>query len=214
MANMELKAAIFDMDGVLFDTEKLYQQTWRELADERGIQLEEGFLQTICGTSGERMKQIIEQYYHVADGTAVIEACKKRMREKLAVHVPLKEGAREILTEFKKRGMKIAIASSTVRELIESNLKISNLAQYFDQIVSGEDVEHGKPEPDIFLAAAKALEYSPEECYVFEDSENGVRAGHRAGCYVVMIPDLVQPTPETISCCSEIHTSLLKVLDC
>jgi HAD superfamily hydrolase (TIGR01509 family) len=207
-----LKAAIFDMDGVLFDTEKLYQQTWREIASELGVELEEGFTQAISGTSGEKMRRVIERYYHVPDGQTVVDACMKKMREKLEVHVPVKEGVVEILTEFKNRGMKIAIASSSGRKQIESNLKNSNLAQYFDKIICGDDVEHGKPAPDIFLIAAKSLECEPEECYVFEDSENGVKAGYNAKCYVVMVPDLIQPSPDTIKCCSEIHTSLLEVL--
>jgi HAD superfamily hydrolase (TIGR01509 family) len=210
-SHMQLKAAIFDMDGVLFDTERIYQQTWQELADERGIQLEEGFVRAISGTSGTRTNQVIEQYYHVEDGTALRAACRQRIKEKLEVYVPIKEGVPELLAEFKKRGMKIAIASSSRRIQIESNLRNSNLTGYFDEIVSGEDVEHGKPAPDIFLAAAEALGCRPEECYVFEDSENGVRAGHSAGCYVVMVPDVVQPGPDTIRCCSEIQKSLLDV---
>jgi HAD superfamily hydrolase (TIGR01509 family) len=207
---MQLKAAIFDMDGVLFDTERLYQETWHEMAAERGIRLEDGFAQAICGTSGEVINHVVEQYYHVEQGAPIVAECKARIAEKLKHHVPVKEGVPEILRLFRNRGMKIAIASSSSRAQIESNLRISHLTEYFDRIVSGDEVEHGKPEPDIFLAAAQALECRPEECYVFEDSENGVLAGHRAGCYTVMVIDLVEPGPETVRCCEEIHSSLLQ----
>jgi HAD superfamily hydrolase (TIGR01509 family) len=209
---MKLKAAIFDMDGVLFDTERVFQQTWQELAKERGIVLDEGFVRSICGTSGAQIEHVVERYYHVESGAGIVRECKSRVRQKLMEKVPVKEGVPEILAKYKKEGLKMAIASSSTVEQIESNLRLSGLADYFDRIVSGDQVEHGKPEPDIFLAAAVALGFRPEECYVFEDSENGVIAGYRAGCHVVMMIDLIEPGEKTAGCCSEIHTSFLQML--
>lgn len=210
---MECKGAIFDMDGVLFDTERMYQQTWQELAGERGIELAGGFAKAISGTNGAYMRQVIEEYYHTADGTGIMEACMERMREKLSVHVPQKAGVREILDYLKEHGVRTAVASSSTKAQIESNLDISGIAGYFSVIVSGTEVKHGKPAPDIFLCAAERLGYLPQECIVFEDSENGIRAGHAAGCMTVLVPDLFEASPQIRPLCTKICTGLGEALE-
>lgn len=209
---MRCKGAIFDMDGILFDTERVYQETWRELADERGIDLGPTFTKTITGTSGEHMQQIIKNYYQTERAAEVIEECLRRVREKLSVHVPIKAGVPEILEHFRKNGIKTAVASSSYMDQIEANLKTSGLVDYFTVVVSGTELEHGKPAPDIFLHAAHMLGLRPEECYVFEDSANGVRAGYAAGCVTVMIPDLIEPKEEIVSLCSKVCTDFYQVM--
>lgn len=208
---MKFKAAIFDMDGVLFDTERLYQETWKELAMERNISLGDSFLMAISGTNGSFMKRTIEKYYQVSDGTEIMETCMVRMRQKLEAHVPVKKGVYEILEYLHGIGMRIAVASSSSVMQIEANLRRSGIRDYFAEIVSGTEVEHGKPSPDIFLLAAKRLGFRSEECLVFEDSENGVKAGHQAGCFTIMIPDLIEPGEEMRALCSEIYPDFLKV---
>lgn len=208
---MRYKGAIFDMDGVLFDTERIYQETWRELAEERDIKLGEGFSKDISGTNGEHMNRIIEEYFQVGDGFAVAEECRRRMKEKLEKHVPVKKGVREILEYFSEKGLHLAVASSSSRSQIEANLIKSGIRDYFMEIVSGEDVKHGKPAPDIFILAARKIGCMPEECFVFEDSANGVRAGHAAGCFTIMIPDLIEPTEEIAELSSKVYTDFLQV---
>lgn len=208
---MKFKGAIFDMDGVLFDTERLYQDTWKELAGERHIILGDSFLMAISGTNGIYMKKVIEKYYHVPDGTAIMEECMERMKKKLEIHVPVKKGVYEILEFFHKLGIHIAVASSSSVLQIEANLSKSGIRNYFSEIVSGAEVEYGKPSPDIFLLAAKKIGCRPEECLVFEDSENGVKAGHSAGCFTVMIPDLIEPNEETKELCSQVYPDFLRV---
>lgn len=107
---MRYKGAIFDMDGVLFDTERIYQQTWQEIATERGLSLADGFLQAVSGTNGAHMRHVIEQYYHVPDGAPIIEQCMLQVRQKLSVHVPMKNGVREILSFFREHGIDMAVA--------------------------------------------------------------------------------------------------------
>lgn len=208
---MNYTGAIFDMDGVLFDTERIYQQTWHELAKERGIELGEGFLKAITGTNGERMQRVVETYYQSDDGAAIVEKCMKRMREKLSASVPVKEGVREILGFFRERGVQMAVASSSFPYQIEANLRRAGLRDYFDAVVSGTEMKHGKPAPDIFLCAAERIRCRPEECFVFEDSENGIRAGHAAGCITVMIPDLIEPSDAIRPYCSWICRDFFEV---
>jgi len=207
---MGYEGAIFDMDGVLFDTERIYQQTWHEMAAERGTELNSDFVKVISGTSGARMHQVIEQYYHVTDGAALAEECRSRIRRKLSVGVPVKEGVREILEFFKGKGMPIAVASSSFARQIEANLHKANLRSYFSEVVSGTEVEYGKPAPDIFLRAASRLGCKPQECFVFEDSENGIRAGYAAGCTTIMVPDLIEPSSEIRQYCTKICGDLVE----
>lgn len=210
---MKYKGAVFDMDGVLFDTERLYQETWRELAGERNIRLEEDFVKAVSGTNGEGMKQVIEKYYGVSDGSDIVEECMKRMKRKLEIHIPVKKGVFEILESFHRLGMRLSVASSSSLRQIEANLFRSGIREYFSEIVSGAEVKYGKPAPDIFLLAAKKIGCRPEECLVFEDSENGVRAGHLAGCFTIMIPDLIEPSAEIRPLCSKIYPDFLRVRD-
>lgn len=207
---MKCKGAIFDMDGLLFDTESVYQRTWREIAQEKGVELDSGFPKAISGTNGTHMCHVIEQYYHVSDGKDIIEECMKRVREKLSEYVPIKEGVHEILDFFRGKGIHMAVASSSAAELIESNLEIAGIREYFAEIISGTEVKRGKPEPDIFLLAAERICCEPGECYVFEDSENGIKAGYAAGCITVMVPDLFEASPEILPYCTLICSDLIQ----
>lgn len=208
--DMECKGAIFDMDGLLFDTEKVFQQTWHEIADEYNVALDKDFARKICGTTGADTLRIIEEYYHVSDSDSEVIAqdCVKRVRKKLAAYVPLKEGVHEILDFFKQKNIKMAVASSSFMQQIEANLKLVGIRDYFDAVVSGEEVSLGKPAPDIFLYAAKKIGCMPQECFVFEDSINGIKAGHAAGCMTIMVPDLVEATPQIRPYCTGVYSSL------
>lgn len=205
-----IKGAIFDMDGLLFDTETMYQQTWKELAEEQNIILGSGFVNAVSGTSGSKMCRVLEEYYHTADGSVIMDECMRRMKEKLKKSVPLKKGVREILEYFRENRIKLAVASSTAKQQIEDNLRTADIRKYFDRIVSGTEVEHGKPAPDIFLYAAEMINCKPEECYVFEDSLNGVRAGVAAKCQTIMIPDMFQATKEMYKICRGVYPDLLR----
>ncbi len=207
---MKDKGAIFDMDGLLFDTECIYQQTWQEIAKERRVKLENGFVKAISGSNGQHMRRVVEQYYHVLDGTDIIDECMERIRNKLALHVPVKKGVHEILDFFQKQGIPMAVASSSDTNQIESNLKKAGIWAYFSAVVSGTQVKHGKPEPDIFLCAAEQIGCKPEACFVFEDSENGIKAGYAAGCMTIMVPDLIEASPAIRPYCSKICTDLLQ----
>ena len=187
---------IFDMDGLLFDTERIFQNYWRAIAAERGIVLADSFITEITGTSGEMMNRILKKYYHTEDGREIQKDCKKRVLRHLAKNVPVKTGAVEILGRCRILGIKTAVASSSPLRQIENNLENAGMENCFDAIVSGDEVEKGKPAPDIFLLAAKRIGVPPGECTVFEDSPHGIEGALRAGMKAVMIPDLLPPWEE------------------
>lgn len=184
------------MDGTLFDTETIFQAMWKELAEEMGVTLPKDFKYKICGTSGEAMNQVICEYYGVTDGKYIEKECKTRVANLLSKHVPLKKGCKEILETVCDEGYLLAIASSSPMALIERNLEQTKLRSFFHALTSGEEVEKGKPAPDIFLLAAKKLSVNPKDCYVFEDSPNGIRAGNAAGMKPILVPDLMPVTEE------------------
>ncbi len=207
------KGAIFDMDGLLFDTERLYQESWLVIAREWGIIPDPAFPTAVCGTSGAHMRDVVREHYPEVDAEAYIQACLSRVAHILETDVPEKPGIHELLTYLHAQGVKIAVASSSLAHVVENNLRNAGVWEYFDAVVTGEQVKRGKPEPDIFLEAAKRLGLHPEECYVFEDGINGTRAGLAAGCATVMIPDLTAPTEDLINSCAGVYPSLLTALE-
>lgn len=202
------QGAIFDMDGLLLDTERMYRASWEKSAEQFGLVHNPDFPRAVCGSSGMHMQEIILQYYPQVDAKAFAADCILRVERELQTHVPIKAGVSEILRYFKQRGVKIAVASSSKRETVKSNLNQVGILSYFDAVVSGDQVEHGKPAPDIFLLAAQQIGCAPEDCYVFEDGTNGIRAGAAAGCATVMIPDLTPPNAQLEQLCTGIYLSL------
>ena len=208
-----LKGAIFDMDGLMFDTERVWQKNWHEIADEMGVVLDDSFKSCICGTSGKLMNEVIERFYHVEDGAPIAKECIRRVHEDLSSFTPEKPGIHEILDFFKENNVKMAVASSSSIEQIRKNLQNTGTEGYFSVLVSGAQLPNGKPAPDIFLKAAEMLELDPKDCYVFEDAFNGVKAGHAAGCRTIMIPDMNQPDEEIRSLAYGVHDSLLAAIE-
>ncbi len=208
-----MDGAIFDMDGLLFDTETVWQKMWNLVASERGIKLSDDFKYEITGTSGAYMLQIVRKHFHTDNVEEIVEECSSKVHEETQKNVVMKKGVREILEYLKDRGFLIAVASSSSREQIMHNLQLSGIRNYFDAIVSGAELKHGKPAPDIFLKAAEQIKCKPEDCYVFEDAFNGVRAGNAAGCKTVMIPDLLEPTDEVRGLAVMVAKDLIEARD-
>ncbi len=205
------KGAIFDMDGLLFDTERLYRDSGREMAARFGQTFTPRFGPALCGTSGQRSLEVIREHYPAVDPEAFLAAIVEGVQQRLKESVPVKPGAVELLAFLQERGVKLAVASSSIREMVVGNLERAGVAAYFSVVASGQDVERGKPEPDIFLLAAKRLGLAPGDCYVFEDGINGCHAGLAAGCKTVMVPDLTPPTDELRERCAAVCASLFEV---
>ena len=202
------QGAIFDMDGLLFDTERMYRDSWKQSAQQFGLVHNPDFPRAVCGSSGAHMREIILQYYPQVDAKAFADDCILRVERELETHVPEKTGVRDILQYFKQHGVRVAVASSSKRATVLHNLKQADILSYFDAVVSGDQVTHGKPAPDIFLLAAQQIGCEPENCYVFEDGINGIRAGAAAGCMTIMIPDLTPPNAQLEQLCAGIYPSL------
>ena len=203
-----MNAGIFDMDGLLLDSERIYQRVWRELAAERGRTLGEDFTLAISGTSGDLTLEVLRRYFPGEDPAAVAAECRRRVFEYPPLDIPLLPGVREILSGMRAAGWGVAVASSSFLPVIQRNLRAHGLDGFFEVWVSGGDVTRGKPSPDIFLLAARRLGAEPENCYVFEDSFNGIRAAKAAGCRGVMIPNLVPPTEEIRALCTHVCPDL------
>ncbi len=191
--NQMIRGAIFDMDGVLFDTERMYQETWREVASMMGVTLPDDYTYYVSGASRDSVYDAVRRFYHTNDPVAVTTEVYERMRIKQQNPLPIKPGVKEILTLFREHEIRTAVASSTFRRQVEDNLKNNGLDSFFDVVICGDEVTKAKPDPEIFLKAAQKLSLSPEECLVFEDSFNGIRASHAAGCISVMVIDLMEP---------------------
>ena len=187
---------VFDMDGVLFDTQKLYIKAWHEVADILGIPNISEPAYLCIGRNENDQTEILDKYY--PDGFPY-EEFKKMKREKLLSYVekdvPLMNGTKEILEYLKEIGARVAIASSTRQSVIRHHLELTGLTEYFEKIISGDMVTYSKPAPDIYLLACKELNIEPSEAFAVEDSYNGIRSAAAAGLKTIMIPDM-QPFNE------------------
>lgn len=204
---------LFDMDGVLFDTERLAQKGWQLAAEQLGIPVSEDFLSHLRGTNVADSRALYKSWfgrddYDEARAIRVAYADQVIARE----GVPVKPGVHALLEELRRRDIPAALASGTARDRAMGYLRSAGIDKYFASAVCGDEVLHAKPEPDIFLRAARSLGLDPRRCMVIEDSPNGIRAGHAAGCFTVMVPDLNPPTPELAQLYDACVPSLLDVI--
>ena len=207
-------AVVFDMDGVIFDTENLGRYAWRQAAPFFGIDNIDEVYSKIIGTKYERGLEILRENFG-SDFPA--EDFRKKagtfVREVLETKIPIKPFVPELLTFLRENGIKTALASSTKYEVVIRELTQEGLIDYFDVIVGGDLVAKSKPEPDIFLKAMSDLGEKPENCFIVEDSANGIRAAFASGARPIMVPDLVTPTEEIKAMCHKIFNNLGEVME-
>ena len=194
-----ITAILFDMDGLVLDTEKLYTRFWQEAANALGYPMtKEQALGMRSLNRGAGLAKMQSYFGPDVD----YDAIRKKRIEMMDAFVEkegvtLKPGIRELLEFLKEHGIKTAIATSSPIERTIKYLTSVGLQNSFDELVSGYMVEKGKPEPDIYLFAAEKLGTAPEKCMVLEDSPAGILAAYRAGCLPVMVPDQDEPDTET-----------------
>lgn len=191
-------AVIFDMDGVIFDSERAVYAGWQELAQKYGFQKLEIPYRKCIGVNAAAARQIFLDFY--GEDFPYDAYCKEQSQNYHAKYdngrLPMKKGVRELLTALKERGCKTAIASSTRTAVVTHQIEAAGLLVFFDCIVGGDMVGRSKPAPDIFLKAAERLNAPATGTYVIEDSYNGIRAASAAGMLPVMVPDMLPPDEE------------------
>lgn len=189
-------AVLFDMDGVIFDSERRNLSCWNRAGEAFGLDDAEEVGRACIGGNAEATERIFREHYGGRISfQAFREEAMKYFRE-AGSPLPVKKGAKELLSFLSSRRIPAALASSTRRELVENELREAGLIAYFDALICGDMVSESKPSPQIFLTAAEAIGMPPASCCVIEDSYNGVRAGHAAGMMTIMVPDLLPPTKE------------------
>lgn len=192
-----MKAVLFDMDGVIFDSERAVRGVWLEIADELGLRDIGAVFVRCVGVTKQRTREIFSEAYPGLDFDDFDGRVRARFRARYGGgRLPVKPGAREILAALRKAGYPLALASSTRTETVRLELEEAGLLGCFDAVVGGDMVQHSKPDPEIFLTAASRLGVSAGDCWVIEDSYNGVRAARAGGMRPIMVPDLLPPDAE------------------
>lgn len=209
------KAVVFDMDGVITDTEKLYRRYQLEEGRLRGIPDEEmvKVCEAIAGGNKYTNKPKFEAM--VGRGIEYFEYREKMMARMdnhiMTYGVDLKPGVKEVLKYLKSKDIRIGLATSTVRDRAIKYLVDHDIYKYFDKLIFGDMVPNGKPAPDIYLKACEELEVKPEDAMAVEDSINGIKSAAAAGLYPVMVIDLIEPNDEIKPLTKKIYRELISI---
>lgn len=217
MKDMGYRAAVFDMDGVLLDTEKVYRLCWKKNGMSIGIP--EGKMDEICdriaggtkSTNARVFKDVMgEDFAYLPFRQKTIDMFEQYLLDN---GIDLKDGVIDTLAFLKEKGVKIALATSTDRARAENKLVKTGLFPYFDELVFGDEIERGKPYPDIYLTACKKLNVEPHNAIGVEDSVNGVISAGDAGLYTVMVIDLIKPNDITKKRANRTYDNIRKICE-
>ena len=208
----KVESVIFDMDGVLFDTESIYLKVWKNVFRKYGYKMTKDIYSQVIATGRENVKKVflrefgaelpIEKMYREKDIA---------LKEEIEKQVYIKEGAVEILTYLKNKNYKVALATSSDRERMNKQLEKASIREYFDEIVCRDEVENTKPNPEIYLKVADKLNVKPKNCLVIEDSLAGVKAAYKANMKVLHVEDLKKADNEIKKYCYKIFNNLLEI---
>ena len=220
---MAFKAAIFDMDGLLIDSERAIMRAWIAGARELGLAFAESDFVQCVGRAEPESDAILVR---ILGDRATFEAARSRAQALLRVQAaadghlhdgeplfPLKDGALALLSALRETGVPCAVASSSRVAEIRHRLGGIGVLPFFAAVCGGDEVPRGKPDPALYLLAAARLATSPHECIAFEDSENGARAAQAAGVRVVVVPDLRRPAEDVIEASHHVLESLDDALE-
>ena len=211
-----IKAIIFDMDGVIFDTENLWKEAFFIANKKFNANISEEERETWCGRPTKEVIPLIQAKHPELDATAY----RQYMRD--YVHSPernipslLKNGFKEIVEFAKSHNIHLGLATSATKERVEQLFHGCGLdeTQIFDARVTGDQIEKGKPDPFIYKMVCSLIHLAPNECIVLEDSPNGLMSAKGAGCQTIMVVDLIKPTADTLKYCDTVQNSLLDALD-
>lgn len=209
-----IKYAIFDMDGTLIDTEPLYEKAWVDIGEKWGLDGMAEKYPLIVGRSIESICSMMKEWFgEDFDASGFFAERMQCFVGFIEKEIPLKDGCIELLEFLKRQGIPMAIATSTPMYITSSNMQKTGIGKYMDAVVTAEAVKNGKPEPDIFLEAARRIGADPLYTVVCEDSINGIRGAHRAAMKPIMVVDRLAPTDETEKLCFATCDSLFDVME-
>lgn len=207
-----IRAVVFDMDGLLVDTETVVWSSCAAATRAVGKELPFELFKNMIGLAYAPSRKVLTDHFGADfDMRAWEQAMRAHFREAQAAGIALKAGAVEILDHLEATGVPRAVATSSSLESLHNSLGPSGIVPHFSALITRDVVENTKPHPEPFLKAAAALGVAPEDCLALEDSHNGVRAAHAAGMMTVMVPDLLDPTEEMHSLCVRIAADLHEV---
>ena len=198
MTAKQIKAVLFDLDGTLTDTEKFYQTAWPDALAHFGYEMTPEKPLELRSLGRPFVLEKFKEWYGEDFDYWAVRGYRKSLVEDILRKngIPLKSGAKEILSWLREHDVFVALVTANDKERAERYLKKIGLFDYFNAVVCADMVEKGKPAPDIYAYACKALSIHPEETFAVEDSPNGCRSAYGAGCNVIMIPDLTEPDEE------------------
>lgn len=210
----DCKAVIFDMDGVIFDSEQLVLDCWDVLAQRHQLADIHEVMMECIGTNKVKTREIVMNHYgenfpYDEYSKESSQIFRNKMKEE---GLPLKRGVREILTYLRDNKIPIGLASSTRIAVVTEELKMAELYDFFDVVVGGDQLKRSKPEPDIYLMACEQMGINPGDAYAIEDSYNGIRSAYRAGMKPIMIPDLLPATEEMCEISTVVLDDLLQAI--
>lgn len=212
--NMKKKLLIFDMDGLMFDTERIYYKAWQESAKAYGYEIDWNIYTQIVARNSRYIEKVLKQI--LGDELPYEAICQKKRDLCDAIiekeGIQKKEGLDELLDYLDEQGIQKVVATSSMREKALRYLELGGIRERFDYIICGSDVEESKPNPEIFLKVAARVGISPDQCMVLEDSRLGIQAAHAAKMTSVFIPDLVKADEEILGNASYCKASLKEVI--
>lgn len=213
MSDFSFKAVVFDMDGVIFDSERAVMECWMILADKYGLPNMERPYRACIGVNDASTRRImLDEYGEDFPYEKYSREASTMYHEKYdGGRLPMKKGVFELLEFLHGHGIRVALASSTKRTTVVNQLRDAGILKFFEVIVTGDMVERSKPFPDIFLKACEELGEKPSDCYAIEDSYNGIRSAHAGGLHPIMVPDLLPADEEMRNLAEAVISDLCEV---
>ncbi len=192
-----IKAAIFDMDGLMLDTEPIYRQAWTLALDDCSLQFDDLLYQQLVGRGNDDCDRLLSEIF--GDDYPVEECRERRDRYWRQIiqdsGIPLKPGLHQLLDDLDRMKVPTAIATASIRSEADFSIEASGIGNRFRHTTAGDEIPNNKPAPDIYLESARKLGVSPHNCLVFEDSNTGATAAIRSGAIAIVVPDLQPPLP-------------------